>query len=481
MINHFIKVIILSLWLILEPSAHDLKQTHQETSPLLPKHPIQSLTHKSVQHDLFLDDMILSFNAENALKIENSKSYGDCKYLKPVLIGVPEYSHSATYFYEIGCPWDRFPDYNEDKNNRSLQPTSPRYVPTLGFLNIPPGDGPFPCVILCHGSEGNAYMPDYVTALEKEGIASLSIERFRHYLSPNESGLSVPVMSTSKNQLLVPLEGETIHTIFAAKVMTTHPKINSTEIGFWSFSRGVNPALSACMTRYLSRIAPDFHPAFCIGYYGMPLVHWRDPLAIPTLFIHGANDDYTPVTNLLDYIKHRYDLRFNLPSVVTQKVVYTSRKELLKAIIYPNSGHAFDYYPQLSSMQMLSYLFSNPRSFFRSVLNNPREVFNTIYTNIRFAWYNFIGGSLKIKHPGVMKMSSCCVCPTPDERNFLDADSETHPWTEYPNYIKSRVQISEITLEYNPVAARDARKEAISFIKAHTLFGRGETENSKDK
>jgi dienelactone hydrolase len=470
MIKHINMAIILSIWLILEPSAHDLKEEHQEASPLLPKRPIESLTKDSVRHDLFLDDMILSFNAQNVVRIENSKSYGDPKHLKPVLIGVPKYSHSSTYFYEIGCPWDCFPNYEQGNKNHPSPPISPNYVPTLGFLNIPPGNGPFPCVILCHGSDGEAYMPDYVTALEKEGIASLSMERFKHYTYQNESAPSVPTHRTSENQFLVPLEGEIIHTLFAAKVIATHPKIDSTMIGFWGFSRGGNVALSSCMSRYLSRIAPDLRPAFCIDYYGMPLVHWRDPLTIPTLFIHGANDDYTPVSNLLDHIKHRFDLRFDLPSAVTERVMFTSRNELLKTIIYPNAGHAFDSFPKPSSKQLIYYLLTDPRKFFSSILNNPREFFRTILTNVQLSWYDLVGGSMKIKQTGFMKMSSCCVCPTPNEKGFVDADSRTHLWYEYPDYLRSRAEISEITIERNPAAARDARKEAISFIKKHTLL-----------
>lgn len=479
MTKHFTKIIILSIWLILESSAHDLKETHQETSPLLPKYPIMSLRNNSVQHDLFSDDMILSFNAENVSRIENSKSYGDCKHLKLVLIGVPKYSHSSTYFYEINCSWDHFSNYALDENNHPLPSTSPHFVPMLGFLNIPPGNGPFPCAMLCHGSEGEAYMPNYVMALEKEGIASLSMRRFDHYKYENERGESFPVHITYKNQFLVPLEGEIIHTICAAKVMTTHPKISKEKIGFVGFSRGGETARSACMTRYLNRIAPDFRPAFCINYYGMPLVYWKDPLIVPTLFLHGANDDYTPVSNLLEYVKHPFGLDFDIPPAVTQGAVFTSNNELLKAIIYPNAGHAFDTYPKLSSMQLLSNLYNYPRNFLWDVLTEPREFFSIILTNIRVAWYDFFGGSLKTKHTGVMKMSSCCVSPTLDEMNFLDADSKVHPWSEYPAYMKSHAKISDVTLEFNPAAARDAMKQTISFIKKHTHSGTGEAEDSK--
>lgn len=398
--------------------------------------------------NFYEDEAISEFTVDNAQRIADLECFCDeNRNIKPVSVKVPYYIFDALdiygYMERPGGKFSVLRDYNlHTPKDNAL--TANAY----GFLSIPEGEGPFPCAILCHGSEGEAWKPEYMNSLAGAGIATLSLNRFSHRIYEDKEGNPQYVRHTKLDQLTVPFEAEIIQTLFAAKLMTTHPKIAPTKIGFMGWSRGGNVALECTLKENIDAIYPGFQPAFCVNYYAMPLIHRKDTPTSPLLFLHGANDDYTPVSRLADYVNFLLDENYTLPQNFTKQVIFESNAA--KIVIYPQSGHAFDERP---------YAWNGSETV-QGMIENFCEI-------IRFKWKDLWEESFQEREDNYMNMSNCCVRSLEDGTKFLDSDNNERLWSEFGEYLRSKITYG-VTFEVNPKAGREALKEALDFIKRHT-------------
>jgi dienelactone hydrolase len=257
--------------------------------------------------------------------------------------------------------------------------------------------------------------------------------------------------TTKLNQLKIPLEAEIIDTLRAAQLMGTHPKIDKAKIGFIGWSRGGNVALECSMQQNIDIFLSDFQPAFCVNYYTMPLVQRKDMPISPLLFLHGLNDDYTPISCLINYINFLLDQSYVVPKDSDQKIVFES--EPIKVVIYPKSGHAFDG-KQISFFELFNSIFT-PKVFIENA----------------FSFFHFLREeSSQATCPDIMNLSDCCVRFL-SNKGFSGADGQEHPWNEFPDYIQSKIKYG-VTLEFNPTAGTDAWQETLAFIKKCTAATR---------
>ncbi len=401
--------------------------------------------------ELYESQHIIKLNEDNFEKIEllTHPLEENCT-IKSILIRISGYLHNTIDFYKNDSIRSEFLT-NYNINSYDSNDSNKPHININGFLSIPHGDGPFPCVVLCHGSDGDTFMSEYMNTLANEGMATISLSRFGHYYFQGKQGNRQCVMNTSENQLLVPLEAEIIETLSAAKLMASHPKIDPKKIGFMGWSRGGNVALECSLKRNIDAIYPSFQPAFCINYYTMPLIQRKDTLETPILFLHGSNDDYTPVSRLLAYVNFLTAKNYTVPKNFDDKeVIFDSGS--LRIVIYPNSGHAFDV--------------KSPS--WRNLFNMSQGFIEKFSEIARFKWNEIWEGSFQQNFPKFMNMSDCCVRSLENDKGFVGADGEERQWAEFPEYLRNKIRYG-VTLEVNPKAGMNAWQEALAFIKKCTV------------
>lgn len=172
-----------------------------------------------------------------------------------------------------------------------------------GFLWLPPGEGPFPCVVYNHGSgvveghEDNA-APGIPVLLNSWGIACFFPHRRGYGLSPGphwRSECSAPEFSPEYNaQLVQRLAGECDDVLAAFAYVETLPGIDPARIGVMGSSfGGVNTLLAAARE-------PRFK---CAVEFAGAAMNWdRNPgiaahmidaakkVRVPIFFAQAAND-----------------------------------------------------------------------------------------------------------------------------------------------------------------------------------------------
>ena len=163
--------------------------------------------------ELYESPNIIKLNGDIFEKIELlTRPVKENSTIKSILVRIPGYSHNTTDFYNNDVVRSEF---STNYNLNSYDPNDPNkpHINTNAFLSIPHGDGLFPCVVLCHGSDGDTFMSEYMDSLAIEGIATISLSRFGHYFFEDKQGSRQCVTHTSENQLLIPFEAEIIETL----------------------------------------------------------------------------------------------------------------------------------------------------------------------------------------------------------------------------------------------------------------------------
>ena len=171
------------------------------------------------------------------------------------------------------------------------------------YLYLPPGDGPFPCMVYNHGSglveghEDNA-APGVAVLLNSWGIACLFPHRRGYGFSPGpdwRSECSAPAFSPQYNEQLVKrLAGESDDVLAAFAYARTLPRIDAARIGVMGSSfGGVNTLLAAAREPRL-RCAVEFAGA-AMNWDRNPtiaaaMVDAARKVRMPIFFIQAAND-----------------------------------------------------------------------------------------------------------------------------------------------------------------------------------------------
>ncbi len=175
-------------------------------------------------------------------------------------------------------------------------------VNITGHLFLPPGDDQVPAVLLMHGSGGiySALLGYWPELFNAAGYAVLAMDSF----GPRAG------KSTAENQALVPFAADTADSFAALKLLASHPRVDPKRIAIMGFSRGGITSWRAAVERAIrsQKLAGGLRfaahiPVYsggCVGEFRLiakPGVFTKAPM----LWLHGDNDDYTPIAPCQDY------------------------------------------------------------------------------------------------------------------------------------------------------------------------------------
>ncbi len=195
-------------------------------------------------------------------------------------------------------------------------------VTLTGRLRLPEGDGPFPAVILLHGSDGpkSALAWNWARVLGDYGVASFAIDSYT--ARGHEEIFS--------GQARVGEFNNVIDTFEALRLLAADPRIDAGRIAVMGFSRGGIPALYSAMTRFEDLYAPEgLRLAAHLPFY--PPCNFRLDRELevgpePIRAFHGEADVWNPLPRCKDYVER-------LAAAGHDATIST----------YPGAHHAFDH------------------------------------------------------------------------------------------------------------------------------------------
>lgn len=193
-------------------------------------------------------------------------------------------------------------------------------LPISGDLEIPPGSGPFPAVVLMHGCAGvGAAERGWETALRAAGYATFVVDSF------GGRGLREACVDAGA---LLPMQ-RIPDAYGALRILSTHPAIDARRIALMGFSHGgIVTTLSATAWAHDTFVASG-QPGFRAFVAFYPYCNWTMPemahLSAPLRIHTGALDDWTPAKACEDMVAGLraagYDARIT---------------------VYPGARHSFD-------------------------------------------------------------------------------------------------------------------------------------------
>jgi dienelactone hydrolase len=209
-------------------------------------------------------------------------------------------------------------------------PTLPAFLrresPTAtvsGALVLPKGNGPFPAMVLLHGSGGlqgpsGANIKKWADTLNGWGIATFTVDSF----GPRKIGTTV----TDQGKLSS--YADVADGLAALKVLGADSRIDRNRIGVMGWSRGGGATINTALdTIRKILITDDLKFALHVVFYGPSELQNRDRATdkSPMLFFHGESDNYTkvgPTREFADWAQ--------------------SQGNPVTFVAYPNTYHDFD-------------------------------------------------------------------------------------------------------------------------------------------
>lgn len=157
-----------------------------------------------------------------------------------------------------------------------------------------------PAVVFSHGSEGvsSLYYDVWATALNRAGFAVFVIDSFK---SRGEDKVTGPTKQLAWNTA-----ANLADSLYALKLLSTHPQIDSTRIFHMGWSRGGQVVLDAAWPTYQQHILPTgVKWAGSIALYPGCNMRYRvdqhSPLPASLLLLLGDKDDLTPAKPCIEY------------------------------------------------------------------------------------------------------------------------------------------------------------------------------------
>ena len=207
-----------------------------------------------------------------------------------------------------------------------------------GEIILPDGVGPFPMMVIAHGSGGitkNNY--DWAEFFKARGVGAFVVDSFK------ERGIGET--ATDQSQMTYPASAA--DALVALKLLATHPKVDPSRIGIIGFSRGGQASVGTAFDVWRGHVAGTLKYAVHIPVYGgcsWIADHWDGS---PIHFIVGGSDDYNqPVatceaqTRFLDKagMKHSLtvyaDARHGFDALDRTKDVYAARAQTFNKCSY---------------------------------------------------------------------------------------------------------------------------------------------------
>jgi dienelactone hydrolase len=170
-------------------------------------------------------------------------------------------------------------------------------VTLTGRLRLPGDAGPFPAVVLMHGSEGPVSGPvaRWEWALQPLGIATFSLDSFT----------ARGVTETATDQSRLGSFTQLYDVYRAVDALAADPRVDPDRIAVMGFSRGGVAALYSAMTRFQQRYGSEARIAAHLPFYpacNFGLIGELDVTGAPIREFHGAADTYTSPGPCRDYI-----------------------------------------------------------------------------------------------------------------------------------------------------------------------------------
>jgi dienelactone hydrolase len=189
-----------------------------------------------------------------------------------------------------------------------------------GELRLPVGEGPFPAVVLIHGSGGvGANVHRWAAELNNFGVAAFLLDCF--------TGRGVT--STISDQSRLGGLAMIYDAYRALELLAQRPNVDRARIALMGFSKGGFAALYASVMRFQRYYAPE-DAEFCayIPFYARCDIRFEqdeDAANRPIRMFHGEADDWIPVEPVRRYVERL--------QAASKDVQLTT---------YPEARHAFD-------------------------------------------------------------------------------------------------------------------------------------------
>lgn len=193
----------------------------------------------------------------------------------------------------------------------------------FGDLELPDaakhGDGPYPCVVMCHGSYGwRSHHLDYADMFHGMGIATFRPHSFE----------ARGTREVSTTQIDVTMAMMICDAYAAFRLLADHPKIDALRIAVAGWSLGGGMAVYAAWTPIREKLAPaglrfaGHMPVYPACHIKVEDNRWSDS---PMLILMGEAEDYTPAAPAVE--------------LVDDVNAHGGNAEI---ILYPESYHSFD-------------------------------------------------------------------------------------------------------------------------------------------
>ncbi|MEO0962614.1 MAG: dienelactone hydrolase family protein [Pseudomonadota bacterium] len=195
----------------------------------------------------------------------------------------------------------------------------------FGDLELPEGDGPFPCVVMCHGSYGwRSHHLDYADMFHEMGIAT-----FRPHSFEARGTLEV-----STTQIDVTMAMMICDAYAALALLADNPKIDAKRIAIAGWSLGGGMATYAAWLPIAEKLSANGQrfaahmPVYPATHIKVEDNRWSDA---PMCTLMGEAEDYTPATPAVE---------------LTEDInAHGGNAEI---ILYPESYHSFDSTDELT-------------------------------------------------------------------------------------------------------------------------------------
>jgi dienelactone hydrolase len=190
-----------------------------------------------------------------------------------------------------------------------------------GELRLPKGRGPFPAVVLIHGSGGITGGADqWAREFNSVGVAAFLLDSF--------TGRSIGQTITDQSQ--VGHLAMTYDAFRALDLLSKHPGIDASRIAIMGFSKGGFPALRTSMKRFQRMYSPpnvEFaaYLPFYGGYCESTFLEDDQVSDRPIRMFQGEKDDYVLAEPCREYVER----------------LRKAGKDA-QITIYPNARHSFD-------------------------------------------------------------------------------------------------------------------------------------------
>ena len=170
-----------------------------------------------------------------------------------------------------------------------MKVTAPALGVMLAAVATPPGHGPFPVLVLLHGTHG--FAPEYVQlaqTLARGGLLAIAPCWFSGGGGEGTAFVSAPIACPEAPALTAPGSSVAVQTVDAlVRAVRSLPEARSDRVGLFGHSRGSGAALS-----YIMGASDPSVRAVALDSGGYP-TEWADradQVKAPILILHGVSD-----------------------------------------------------------------------------------------------------------------------------------------------------------------------------------------------